>query len=115
MSWYHVKSRTENTMRLTHGEIPATRMEQELFCFLANNPHKALSRETLLKEVWKYEHHVPTRTIDAHVKKLRKHLGKYRESIVTVRGVGYRFEPENIPLPTACRLTDGGVCCEMDH
>jgi DNA-binding response OmpR family regulator len=52
----------------------------------------ALSRERLLSEVWGYDFFGDDRTLDTHIKLLRSQLGEYRKFIVTLRGVGYRFE-----------------------
>jgi DNA-binding response OmpR family regulator len=52
----------------------------------------ALSREKLISEVWGYDFYGDVRTLDTHIKLLRKSLGRYSGSIVTLRGVGYRFE-----------------------
>ena len=54
----------------------------------------ALSREKILNHVWNYDYFGDARTIDTHVKMLRNNLGKYRDKIVTVRGMGYKFEVE---------------------
>ena len=52
----------------------------------------ALSREKLISDVWGYDFYGDVRTLDTHVKLLRRSLGKYSNLIVTLRGVGYRFE-----------------------
>jgi DNA-binding response OmpR family regulator len=52
----------------------------------------ALTRERLISEVWGYDFYGDARTLDTHIKLLRKTLGKYSDYIVTLRGVGYRFE-----------------------
>ncbi|MDD3920290.1 MAG: response regulator transcription factor [Eubacteriales bacterium] len=66
--------------------------EFELLLKLAQNERIALSRDRLLESVWGYEYLGDTRTVDTHIKSLREHLGEYRKCIVTVWGVGYRFE-----------------------
>ena len=66
--------------------------EYDLFFYLLNNRNIALSREKLLCEVWGYDFFGDARTLDTHIKLLRKSLGKYSKYIVTLRGVGYRFE-----------------------
>ena len=66
--------------------------EYELLFFLSRNRNIALSREKLLTEVWGYDYYGDDRTLDTHIKLLRKSLGQYQKFIVTVRGVGYRFE-----------------------
>lgn len=66
--------------------------EYDLLTFLVRNKGIALSRERLLNEVWGYDFYGDDRTLDTHVKLLRKSLGECADMIVTVRGVGYRFE-----------------------
>ena len=68
--------------------------EYDLFFYLLSNKNIALSREKLLCEVWGYDFFGDARTLDTHIKLLRKSLGKYAHCIVTLRGVGYRFEGE---------------------
>lgn len=64
-----------------------------LFC-LVRNLDIVLSREELLSSVWGFDFFGDDRTVDSHIKMLRRSLGKYRKFIVTHRGVGYKFEPE---------------------
>ncbi len=66
--------------------------EYDLFFYMLENRNIALSREKLISEVWGYDFYGDVRTLDTHIKLLRKSLGKYAEYIVTLRGVGYRFE-----------------------
>ena len=66
--------------------------EYDLFFYLLSNRNIALSREKLLCEVWGYDFYGDARTLDTHIKLLRKSLGKYSHYIVTLRGIGYRFE-----------------------
>ncbi len=66
--------------------------EYELFFYLLRNKNVALTREKLISEVWGYDFYGDARTLDTHVKLLRKSLGRYSDYIVTLRGVGYRFE-----------------------
>jgi len=66
--------------------------EYSLFFFLVRNRGIALSREKLINEVWGYDFFGDDRTIDTHIKQLRKILGPYARCITTLRGVGYRFE-----------------------
>lgn len=66
--------------------------EFEILLKLAQNERLALSRDRLLESVWGYAYLGDTRTVDTHIKSLREHLGAYRKCIVTVWGVGYRFE-----------------------
>ena len=66
--------------------------EYDLLCYLVKHKNIALSREKLLSEVWGYEFFGNDRTIDTHVKTLRMNLKNHKWRIVTLRGVGYRFE-----------------------
>jgi len=66
--------------------------EFELLEYLMTNPGVALSREKILNNVWNYDYYGDSRTIDSHIKKLRKKLGKKGNHIETVRGLGYKFE-----------------------
>ncbi len=74
--------------------IKLTPKEYELLRLFVQNKSIALSRETLLSKVWGYDFFGDDRTIDTHIKMLRNNLGKYRDLIVTVRGMGYKFEEE---------------------
>ncbi len=69
--------------------------EYDLFFYMLDNRNIALSREKLISEVWGYDFYGDARTLDTHIKLLRKSLGEYSKYIVTLRGVGYRFEGEN--------------------
>ena len=87
--------RADVTARLVFidGErVEMSPKEYDLFFYLLNNRNIALSREKLLCEVWGYDFFGDARTLDTHIKLLRKSLGKYSRYIVTLRGVGYRFE-----------------------
>ena len=66
--------------------------EYDLFFYMLENRNIALSREKLLSAVWGYDFYGDARTRDTHIKLLRKSLGEYSKYIVTLRGVGYRFE-----------------------
>lgn len=86
-------------MRLTHKAY-------SLLAFLCQHPGELVPRETLLRLVWGYGAEIRTRTLDVHVRRLRKNLGGYGNIYLeTVFGVGYRFQPWNIAvrhgLPTA--------------
>lgn len=69
-----------------------TPKEYELFFYMVKNKDIALTREKLISEVWGYDFYGDERTLDTHIKLLRKSLGDYSKCIVTLRGVGYRFE-----------------------
>ncbi len=66
--------------------------EYELLFYLVRNRNLALSREKLICDVWGYDFYGDDRTLDTHIKLLRKSLGDYASKIVTLRGVGYRFD-----------------------
>lgn len=68
--------------------------EYELLFYMVRNRGIALTRERLISEVWGYDFYGDDRTLDTHIKLLRKSLGAYAERITTLRGVGYRFEKE---------------------
>ena len=70
--------------------------EYELFFYMLKNRNIALTRDRLLAEVWGYDYFGDDRTLDTHIKLLRRSLGKYAEYIVTLRGVGYRFDTGKI-------------------
>ncbi len=69
-----------------------TPKEYELLFYMVNNNGIALSREKLLQDVWGYDFFGDDRTVDTHVKMLRGNLKQYRKFIVTLRGMGYKFE-----------------------
>lgn len=75
-------------------KIEMSPKEYDLFFYLVKNRGIALTREKLLNEVWGYDFFGDDRTLDTHIKLLRKSLGKYSGYIVTLRGVGYRFEEQ---------------------
>jgi len=68
--------------------------EYDLLFFLVKNYGRALPREKLISEVWGYDYYGDDRTLDTHIKLLRKNLGSCARCIITLRGVGYRFEAE---------------------
>lgn len=74
--------------------VEMTPKEYELFFYMCRNKGIALTRETLISKVWGYDFFGDDRTLDTHIKLLRKSLGEYSSLIVTLRGVGYRFEAE---------------------
>ncbi len=69
-----------------------TPKEYELLFYFVQNMGVALSRERLLSKVWGYDFYGDDRTVDTHVKMLRSGLKEYRKFIVTLRGLGYKFE-----------------------
>ncbi len=69
--------------------------EYDLLFYMLENKNIALSREKLITQVWGYDYYGDDRTLDTHIKLLRKSLGPYAKFIVTLRGVGYRFDTES--------------------
>lgn len=79
---------------IDNKEVKLTPKEYELLNYFIENKGIALSREQLLTKVWGYNFFGDDRTVDTHIKMLRNNLGKYRNLIVTVRGVGYKYNEE---------------------
>ena len=73
-------------------DVFLTPKEYDLLKYLFQNKNIALSRETILANVWGYDFFGDERTVDTHVKTLRNNLGKYRDLIKTIRGMGYKLE-----------------------
>jgi DNA-binding response OmpR family regulator len=71
-----------------------TPKEYDLLFYLIKNKGLALTRDKLLEEVWGYDFFGDDRTVDTHIKMLRSSLGVYRKFIVTLRGMGYKFDAE---------------------
>ena len=72
--------------------LELTYMEYELLRFLATQPGKVFTRETLLNQVWGYDYYGGGRTVDVHIRRLRAKLGEEHANLIsTVRSVGYRF------------------------
>lgn len=80
------------TLYINDEVVNITPKEFDLLLYFLNNKGIALSRETLLTNVWGYDFYGDDRTVDTHIKMLRKNLGEYRNLIKTVRAVGYKFE-----------------------
>lgn len=73
-------------------KVILTLKEYELLKYLIENKNIAVSREQLLTNIWGYDFYGDDRTVDTHIKTLRSKIGKYKDNIVTLRGVGYKFE-----------------------
>lgn len=89
--------RVDLTARIVYvdgARVEMSPKEYELLFYLLRNRNIALSREKLISEVWGYDFYGDVRTLDTHVKLLRRSLGRYSDYIVTLRGVGYRFEEQ---------------------
>ncbi len=72
--------------------VQMTPKEYDILFYLAKNMNIAMSREKLLEEVWGFDFYGDDRTVDTHIKMLRNSLGPYRDLIVTLRGMGYKFD-----------------------
>lgn len=84
----------EHTVKIDDKEINVTPKEFLILKYFIHNKRIAISREQLLNKIWGYDFYGDDRTVDTHIKMLRNNLGRYRELIVTVRGIGYKFDDE---------------------
>ena len=80
------------TLEIDGEKVEITLKEFEILSFLMKNKNIAISRERMLSDIWGYDFYGDDRTIDTHIKNLRNRLGKYRDKVLTVRGIGYKFE-----------------------
>lgn len=83
---------TARIVYIDGDRIEMSPKEYDLFFYMLENKNIALTRERLISDVWGYDFYGDVRTLDTHIKLLRKSLGRYSRLIVTLRGVGYRFE-----------------------
>ncbi len=83
---------TARMVTIDGRQIEMSPKEYDLFFYLVRNRGVALTRERLLHDVWGYDFYGDDRTLDTHIKLIRKSLGDYSRLVVTLRGVGYRFE-----------------------
>jgi len=75
-----------------------TRKEYDLLALLVSHAGEIIPREALLLQVWGYGAEIRTRTLDVHVRRLRKKLGGYADQYIeTIFGIGYRFQPYHAP------------------
>src|SRR6058998_791128 len=75
-----------------------TRKEYDLLALLVQHAGEIIPREALLMRVWGYGAEIRTRTLDVHVRRLRKKLGSYADQYIeTIFGIGYRFQPFHAP------------------
>ena len=84
----------EHTIKIDDKEINVTPKEFLILKYFINNKRLAISREQLLNKIWGYDFYGDDRTVDTHIKMLRNNLGRYRDLIITVRGIGYKFDDE---------------------
>ncbi len=80
-----------HTLKIDNNLINITPKEFEILTYLIKNKDIAISREQLLSKLWGYDYFGDNRTVDTHIKMLRNNLGKYRDHIITIRGIGYKF------------------------
>lgn len=83
---------TGRTVSVDGKRVELSPKEYDLLFYMVRNRNIALGRERLITEVWGYDYYGDDRTLDTHIKLLRSSLGEYRKFVVTLRGVGYRFE-----------------------
>ena len=83
---------TARTVSIDGRRVDLSPKEYDLLFYLIRNKNIALTRENLITGVWGYDFYGDDRTLDTHIKLLRRSLGEYASLIVTLRGVGYRFE-----------------------
>ena len=80
------------TLTIDNELIDLTHTQFEILTLFLKNKGIVLSRDSIIENIWGYTYEAENRTIDAHIKLLRSKLGKYKDCIKTVRGVGYKFE-----------------------
>jgi two-component system response regulator ResD len=83
---------TAHRVTIERSDVDLSPKEYDLLFYLVRNRGIALTRDKLISEVWGYDFFGDDRTLDTHIKLLRRQLGDYAKYIVTLRGVGYRFE-----------------------
>jgi len=93
---------------LDGSRLILTRKEYDLLALLVQHAGEIIPREALLMRVWSYGSEIRTRTLDVHIRRLRKKLGAYADQYIeTIFGIGYRFQPFHAPrfvqAPTASR------------
>ena len=92
---YKIFSEQSHSVKINNENIYLTFKEFELLGFLLKNKYHAFNREELLEKLWGYSSNAETRTIDAHIKSLRKKLGAWGTSYIeTIRGLGYKIKTE---------------------
>ena len=83
-----------HTLKIDEKRKDVTPKEFEILTYLIENKGLAISREQLLSAIWGYDFFGEDRTVDTHIKMLRNNLGKYRDHIVTIRSIGYKYVEE---------------------
>jgi DNA-binding response OmpR family regulator len=93
------------TVALDKQRMILTRKEYDLLALMVQHAGQIVPREALLLQVWGYGAEIRTRTLDVHVRRLRKKLGAYADQYIeTIFGIGYRFQPFHAP-----RYFQGGL------
>lgn len=95
--WQYKTLKIDDSARIVYLDgqrVEMTPKEYNLLMYLINNANRVVTREQLLSQIWGYDFFGDDRTLDTHMKLLRKKLGDYGQCIVTLRGVGYRFEKQ---------------------
>ena len=88
----------QQSATLDTGRISLTRKEYDLLALLVKHAGEIIPREALLMQVWGYGAEIRTRTLDVHIRRLRKKLGSYADQYIeTIFGIGYRFQPYHAP------------------
>ena len=82
---------TGRVLYINDKEVYLTPKEFDLLSYFVKNPNKAITRDELLNKVWGYDYFGDDRTVDSHIKILRNNLSEYRDLIITIRGIGYKF------------------------
>ena len=85
---------TARRVTISGDALDLSPKEYDLLFYMVRNRGIALTREKLISEVWGYDFFGDDRTLDTHIKLLRRQLGPYADRITTLRGVGYRFEKD---------------------
>ena len=83
-----------HTLKIDGKRKDVTPKEFEILTYLIKNKGIAVSREQLLSAIWGYDFFGEDRTVDTHIKMLRNNLGKYRNHIITIRSIGYKYVEE---------------------
>ena len=83
---------------LDNRALTLTRKEYDLLALLVQHAAEIVPREALLMQIWGYGAEIRTRTLDVHIRRLRKKLGSYADQYIeTIFGIGYRFQPFHAP------------------
>lgn len=84
-------NKSAHTLKIDNKIVNITPKEFEILTYLIKNKNIAITREQLLSNIWGYDYFGDDRTVDTHIKMLRNNLGRYRNHIKTIRGIGYKY------------------------